>query len=247
MENVPAADGLLAVLDRGGPPGPPPPAAPGSVMAVLVDLDGTLANSEGLGDMTDRAVQERLGSVLTATQQEEMLGCSPARTVEILLASAEEPMEPADAEELLITTMLQLVAQHGVPLRPGARELLDAIKKYGLPHALVTSSGLRVADAVLTSTRMTFPVVVSGDDVAAAKPGPEPYRQAAALLGIPPARCVAIEDSRAGVASARAAKIGQVIAVPSEGVTISPAPGLTIVRSLCDLQVGPGGVTVRSC
>src|SRR2546423_281554 len=68
------------------------------------------------------------------------------------------------------------------------------------------------------------------EEVDGTKPHPQPYRTAAAALGAEPARCVAIEDSPTGVASARAAGC-VVVAVPCE-VAIAEQPGVTVVDSL---------------
>ena len=67
------------------------------------------------------------------------------------------------------------------------------------------------------------------------KPHPEPYLRAAALLGVDPGRCIAVEDSPTGVASAEAA--GCVTVVVDGVVAVPPAPGRTGVRSLRDLTV----------
>ena len=113
--------------------------------------------------------------------------------------------------------------RHGVPVQPGARELLAEVAAAGLPHALVTSSERRFMDAVLARTGLRFDVLVCADDVSATKPDPEPYLLAAKLLGADPAGCFALEDSPNGVASAEAAGC-RVIAVPSL-VPIEPGPG----------------------
>jgi beta-phosphoglucomutase-like phosphatase (HAD superfamily) len=84
---------------------------------------------------------------------------------------------------------------------------------------------------------------VCADDVSATKPDPGPYLLAAKLLEVEPGRCVALEDSPNGVASAQAAGC-RVIAVPSL-IPIEEAPGRIVVRSLLDLQAGPEGVRVK--
>jgi beta-phosphoglucomutase-like phosphatase (HAD superfamily) len=89
---------------------------------------------------------------------------------------------------------------------------------------------------------MRFDVLVCAEDVSATKPDPEPYLLAAKLLDVNPARCLALEDSPNGVASAQAAGC-RVIAVPSL-VPIEAAPGLIVVRSLLDLVAGPDGLAV---
>jgi HAD superfamily hydrolase (TIGR01509 family) len=212
-------------------------------LAVLFDLDGLLVDTERLGQMAERAVIDRLGSYVTPKEQDELLGCSMQRTVEILLARAEQPVPPAEVEALLDQAMLDLVRQHGVRTLPGARELLADVRGCGLPHALVTSTGLVVADEILHRAGLKFRVVVSGDDVQNAKPDPEPYLQAAVLLGVDSGNCVALEDSLHGVYSAEAAGC-QVIAVPSPGVRIQPTPGRIVVSSLRDLRAGKHGVVL---
>jgi HAD superfamily hydrolase (TIGR01509 family) len=232
--------GVLAALDRELTAAAPHHRTSGRV---LFDLDGLLVDTEPLGQMAERVVMDRLGSAITAEETAELLGCSMQRTVEILLARAKRPVPPGEVEALLDEAMLELVRLHGVRLLPGARELLAGVRACGLPHALVTSTGLVVADAILESAGLRFRFVVTGDDVKAAKPAPEPFKTAAALLGAKPADCTALEDSRHGVASAEAAGC-QVIAVPSEGVEISLAPGRMVVSSLLELRATPFGVVL---
>ena len=104
-----------------------------------------------------------------------------------------------------------------VKLLPGADVLTAALSSAKIPQALATSSsGTSVA-----KKQQLFPClfarfhsnIVSGDDVAAGKPAPEPFEKAAFLLGIPPRQCAAFEDSPNGCRSARAAGCF-VVAVP---------------------------------
>ncbi len=129
----------------------------------------------------------------------------------------------------LLDGMTELMLAHGVPVKPGARELLAEVAGAGIPHALVTSSARQIMDAALAVTGMRFPVTVCSEDVHRTKPDPEPYLLAAARLGVPPPGCVVLEDSPNGVAAARAAGC-PVIAVPS--VPIPPGPGFVTVKSL---------------
>jgi beta-phosphoglucomutase-like phosphatase (HAD superfamily) len=85
--------------------------------------------------------------------------------------------------------------------------------------------------------------VVCGDEVSRPKPHPDPYLRAAELLGVEPARCVAIEDSPLGIAAAEAAGCA-VLAVPSE-VHIEAAPARTIRTSLAGLAVAELAALVR--
>lgn len=204
--------------------------------AVLFDMDGLLVDTEPLWLETETEVMARLGASWTTRDQEALLGGSMQRTVGYLLAKAARPVPPRRVERWLSEGMLDRVRAGRVTVRPGARELLTEVAGAGLPHGLVTSSQRLFAEAVLASTGITFPVTVCAEDVAATKPDPDPYLHGAKLLDADPARCVALEDSPNGVASATAAGC-RVVAVPSL-VPIPPARGRLVVSSLRDVTLG---------
>ena len=212
--------------------------------AVLFDMDGLLIDSEPLWLETETAIMARLGADWSGEDQKQLLGGSLARSVRSLLAKATRPASPAQVAHWLMSGITERVRRDGVPVQPGARELLAAVQAAGLPCALVTSSQRDFMQAVLASTGMRFDVLVCAEDVSATKPDPEPYLLAAKLLGVHPADCFALEDSPNGVASAEAAGC-RVFAVPSL-VPIPPAPGRTVVGSLRDLMAGAGGISVRN-
>src|SRR6185437_9914582 len=81
----------------------------------------------------------------------------------------------------------------------------------------------------------TFQTLVCGDEVRRGKPDPEPYLLAAARLGVPPGRCLAIEDSPSGIGSAEAAGC-LVVAVPNQ-VPVEPAPTRTVLDTLAGLSL----------
>jgi HAD superfamily hydrolase (TIGR01509 family) len=216
----------------------------GVTEGVMFDMDGLLIDSEPLWLEAETAVMARLGADWTTADQAQLLGGSLVRTVRYLLGKATRPASPGQVAEWLMTRVTELIRDRGVPLRPGARELLAEVAAASLPHALVTSSERGFMDAVLARTGLRFDVLVCADDVSMTKPDPEPYLLAAKLLGADPARCVALEDSPNGVASAQAAGC-RVIAVPSL-IPIEPAPGRTVVGSLAELRADPGGVSLRT-
>jgi beta-phosphoglucomutase-like phosphatase (HAD superfamily) len=92
-------------------------------------------------------------------------------------------------------------------------ELLDFFERRQLPAAVATSSDGDYARFSLERAGLAgrFQVVVTSDEVARAKPAPDLYIEAARRLGIAPARCVALEDSAAGVLAARAAGMTAVL------------------------------------
>jgi HAD superfamily hydrolase (TIGR01509 family) len=203
--------------------------------AVLFDMDGLLVDTEPLWFETEIEVMARLGAPWTKQDQAALLGGSMARSIEYLLARATRPAPPAEIERWLLEGMLERAAAGRVTVLPGARELLAEVAAAGLPHALVTSSLRPFVEAVLAGTGFRFPLTVCGEDVPATKPDPAPYELAAKLLDVEPGRCVALEDSANGVASATAAGC-LVVAVPSF-VAIPPAPGRLVVGSISDVSL----------
>ena len=213
--------------------------------AVLFDMDGLLIDSEPLWLAAETEVMRQLGSAgnWTASDQHALLGGSLGKTVRYLLSKAARPQPPEVVADWLMGGIEDTVRRDGVPLRPGAAELLTAVAAAGLPHALVTSSERGFMNAVLDKTGLRFEVTVCANDVTHTKPDPEPYLLAAKLLNVDPARCAVLEDSPNGVAAAEAAGC-RVFAVPSL-VPIPPAPGRAVVGSLLDLRAGPGGISQR--
>jgi len=209
--------------------------ATGGLAAVLFDMDGLLVDTEPLWLETETAVMARLGAPWTPQDQQALLGGSMQWTVSYLLGKATRPVPPETVARWMLDGMLDRARDGRVVVRPGARELVAEVAAAGLPYGLVTSSQRQFADAVLAVTGMTFPVTVCGEDVTATKPDPEPYLLAAKLLHADPARCVALEDSPNGVASAAAAGC-RVLAVPSL-LPIPPAPGRVVLGSLRDVTL----------
>jgi len=204
--------------------------------AVLFDMDGLLVDTEPLWFEAETEVMERLGGPWTEQDQAALLGGSMDRSVGYLLARATSPAPPAVVERWLVEGMLSRTKAGRVTVLPGARELLAEVAAAGLPYALVTGSLRPFVEAVLAATGFRFPVVVCGDAVPTPKPDPAPYQLAAKLLDVEPGRCVAVEDSPNGVASATAAGC-LVVAVPSF-VAVPAAPGRLVVSSLTDVSLG---------
>src|SRR6266851_3678590 len=139
----------------GGRPPQTPPHCADARVAVLFDMDGLLIDSEPLWLEAETAVMARLGgkgSAWTTADQVQLLGGSLDRTVRYLLAKATKPASAEVVAEWLMAGIAERVRDRGVPVQPGARELLAEVAAAGLPHALVTSSERRFMDAVLART-----------------------------------------------------------------------------------------------
>lgn len=139
-----------------------------------------------------------------------------------ILQGAGVDMEAEAIVSHLTDAVQESLRTQGVPFRPGARELLQDLRAAGIPTGLVTMSLRRMALSVVDLIDFeAFDIVVAGDDVANAKPHPEPYLRAASLLEIDIADAVVIEDSptglRAGIASG-AVTLGVPYIVPLDGL-----------------------------
>jgi HAD superfamily hydrolase (TIGR01509 family) len=211
-----------AARDSGAPPALP--------AAVLWDMDGTLIDTEPHWIAAETELVEAHGGVWTHEDGAAMVGNPMA----VAVVALQERGVTRSAEEIaaFLNGRVGAGVAAGGPWQPGAHELLLALRDAGVPMALVTSS-FRVLAEPFARTVGLFDVVVAGDDVTRPKPDPEPYLTAARLLGVPVEECVAVEDSRSGVASAVASG-ARVVAVEVMQ-PIEARPGLSRVRSLVDV------------
>lgn len=206
------------------------------LQAVLFDMDGTLVDSEKVWAVGLDGLASHYGGVLSVAARQAMVGTSMAESMRILHADIGQPWrDPVFSVDWLETRVKQLFGE-GLVWRAGAQELLGRVRAAGIATALVTATRRHVVDVALLSIGAEhFDVVVAGDEVASAKPHPDPYLTAAALVGADPRRCVAVEDSPNGIRSAQAAGCA-VLGVPCE-VELRPSERVTIVSSLVDVDV----------
>ncbi|HVD86575.1 MAG TPA: HAD family phosphatase, partial [Solirubrobacterales bacterium] len=180
---------------------PPPPDA------VVFDNDGLLLDTESVWTRAEQDLFERRGIAFTPADKRELVGTSAAiagRVLERRLG------KPGRAEELIeeLNTLVVAELEHGVEAMVGARELLERLRRQGVPIGLVSNSPLRFVQRSIeiVGFEAHFDVVLSAHEVAAPKPAPDPYLEACRRLGVEPGpSVVALEDSPTGVAAARAA------------------------------------------
>ncbi|WP_431045245.1 HAD family hydrolase [Streptomyces sp. P1-3] len=211
------------------------PAGGSELQAVLLDMDGTLVDTEGIWWDAEVAIFAELGHVLPEEHRAVVVGGPMTRSASYLIEATGADIALADLTTLLNSRFTELI-DGNVPLLPGARRLLAELVAHGVPTALVSASHRRVMDRILgTIGTEHFHLTVAGDEVERTKPHPDPYLLAAAGLGADPGRCVVVEDTLTGVAAAESAGC-PVVAVPSV-VPIEPAPGRAVVRSLEEVDL----------
>jgi sugar-phosphatase len=190
-------------------------------------MDGVLIDTEPVWRAAQSAVFAGFGVALS----ERDLLDSTGQPIEELIpvwrrrASAPDPAgtELTDAEiaDLIIDRVIGHVTAEGRPM-PGVTAAIALFERCGLRLAIASSSPLRLIDAVcdrLGLTRIT--VRCSAMDEARGKPAPDVYLTAARRLGVAAANCLALEDSPAGVASARSAGM-RCVAVPDPLLAADP-------------------------
>jgi sugar-phosphatase len=164
-------------------------------------MDGTLVNSD--------AAVERAWTTWAAEH-----GVDAGEAITLAHGSPSEPtvrrmLPQLDEAATAVATARQLELQYDdlsdVVAAPGAYELLDVLAERHVPWAVVTSADARLARARLGSAGIVPPVLVTVDDIAAGKPDPAGYLRAAELLGVPPERCLVVEDAEVGLIAGRAA------------------------------------------
>ena len=173
--------------------------------AVLWDMDGTLVDTEPYWMRAETEIVESFGGVWTHADGMLMVGSGLTNSAAILQSRGVD----LGADEIvgrLTDRVQEQLRDHGVPWRPGARELLRLVKEAGIPMGLVTMSIDRMARQISDLIGFdAFDTIVTGDMVTDSKPHPEAYLAAAVSLGVDVLHCVAVEDSVPGVASAVAA------------------------------------------
>ncbi|MDT0544845.1 MULTISPECIES: HAD family phosphatase [Streptomyces] len=206
-----------------------------ALQAVLLDMDGTLVDTEGIWWDTEVSIFAELGHALAEEYRRIVVGGPMTRSASFLIEATGADIALAELTGLLNSRFTELI-DGTVPLLPGARRLLTELAAHQVPTALVSASHRRVMESVLRSIGPEhFTLTVAGDDIGRTKPHPDPYLHAAAGLGADPARCVVVEDTVTGVTAAEAAGC-RVVAVPSL-VPIEPAVGRTVVGSLEEVDV----------
>jgi HAD superfamily hydrolase (TIGR01509 family) len=174
--------------------------------AVIFDLDGVLWDGEPLYHEAFNVVLAPLGHHVSEDDYNQVIGQSVEACWEWMVERFRLAEPAASFLPAYDRAVLQLLARPAQPL-PGVRPLISELKRLGVPIAVASASLRAWVDATLRGLGLedAFDTTVSASDVASAKPAPDLYLAAAARLGVAPERCLAVEDTLAGVRSAKAA------------------------------------------
>ena len=214
------------------------PARERVIEAVIFDMDGVVVDSEHVWNEAREQLARERGGRWHANAQRDMMGMSSlewSRYMRDVIGLR----EPPDAISAEVVRRLQAIYRAELPLVDGAVAAVQRVAARW-PLGLASSSNRKLIDLVLDLAGLApyFRSTVSSEEVERGKPAPDVYLEAARRLGADPAACAAIEDSRNGILSAKAAGM-RVVALPNpryppEREALDEADA--VIRSLADLE-----------
>jgi beta-phosphoglucomutase len=179
--------------------------------AAIFDLDGVLVDTARLHQRAWQALAAEIGISIAADQCERLKGVDRAASLEIVLGKYAHRIDAARKAELAERKNLlyrQSIADLcAADLLPGATAVLSCCRKLELRIALASSS--RNAPDIVRATGIAdkLDAMVDATMVAHAKPHPEIFLRAAALLGVEPENCIGVEDAAAGIVAIKSASM----------------------------------------
>ena len=180
----------------------------GRYRAVVFDMDGVLADSEPAFFEAVNEVLVPTGKQIDWERYQQLLGTSISTTWDGVLqmlgldAEAVQPYVDRYGDTLL------KVLRRPRPLLPGVDTIMKELKRRAVPIGLATSSWQAWVEALLGAAGLpldTFDALVWREMAERGKPAPDLYLKAAELLHVAPDRCIAVEDTPSGIASAKEA------------------------------------------
>ena len=206
-------------------------------LAAVFDMDGLLIDSETIARRYWIEAASEFGYTLTEEHYSQLVGRKVEDSFKILREIFGEEFPAETIRERKTVLREKYISEHGLPVKPGARAVLQLLKENRIPLALATSTEKSRAKASLLHAGLTayFPIMVTGDQVKHGKPAPDIYLQTAKLLDVDSNRCLAFEDSPFGVQAAHSARMS-VIMVPDCVQPTTKVKGLTteVLKSLTE-------------
>ena len=195
---------------------------PAGLKAVVFDFDGTILDTETTEFRRWQALYQEHGRELLLSDWQRGVGTWDAFDPWAGLPGGVQA-ERGRVQAELSRTLLAEIEEQG--LRPGVREVLEALRPAGLRLALATSSDREWVTRWMRQHDLLglFEVMATRDDVRRVKPDPELYLLAAERLGLRPEECLAVEDSFNGATAAVAAGM-RLVVVPNDVTRTQPFP-----------------------
>lgn len=190
------------------------------IQGVLFDMDGLMFDTERLGRAAWRYAAARLGIRIPEQVIADMRGTGMDQCRALFNGAVPGGLYD-EAHALRLAYADHWIEAHGVPVKPGLRQMLDHLRRAGIPAVLATSTRRERAERYLALAGVGeyLAAAVCGSEVEHPKPAPDIFLAAAAAIPASPDRCVVLEDSPNGLRAAKAAGC-RAIVIPD----LTPAP-----------------------
>lgn len=175
-----------------------------NVRGVIFDMDGLLIDSERVNCGSWKAAAKEFGYELRDEMFAEIIGTGLRESEEILKSFLGTDFPFAKARARRVELSDEFISNSGMPLRPGALELISYLDATGIKKAIATSTDRQESHKRLeaAAVRCRFDIIVTRDDVKRIKPAPDLYLMALERLRLPAEEVVVLEDSDIGMESA---------------------------------------------
>jgi HAD superfamily hydrolase (TIGR01509 family) len=202
-------------------------------------MDGLMLDTERVARIAWQEAARRAGYEMSDELFASLIGRRDVDSTALLRAAFGPAFDLEKSKRECNALYQDYITRHGIPLKPGVRELLHDLSTRGIPLGVATSTRNPVAAQRLEQAGLLkyFSVLVTGDQITRGKPAPDIYLKAILELKLDASTSFALEDSPAGVCSAHAAGLN-VIMVPD---LVAPTPEIAalthaIAKSLHDVR-----------
>jgi len=191
-------------------------------IAIIFDLDGVLTDTAELHYQSWQGLMDEMGIPFDRRKNEALRGLSRRESLETILGEWSREFTEEQKEDIARRKNEEYVSRVAKmtpgDLLPGAGELLKELRLRGVAVAVASSSKNAAAVIERLRIRPLLDALVDGNHVSTSKPDPLIFLQTAKHLGVPPRRCVVVEDAASGVEAALAAGMWVVGLGPAERV-----------------------------